>query len=311
MPKVLLIALITLLVLLALPWLLPRPGLNGTIPDQPFADSRFGEINGVGLHWRQRLVEAPIERPLIVLVHGFGGSAFTWRHTLDRLEQAGYPAIAVDLPPFGYSERTGRGAAWADLVFGLVRKVAPDRELIVVGHSMGAGVAADMAAAAPDQVRQIMLVDGTPGLRRASGGAVGWALAIPSVRRAAESWAAWKLVNDDNIGRMLSSAFGREPTAEERAGYFAPLTIPGTYPPLLQRMNQRRGNAPEGWDRVALVVIWGEHDDWVNIDRIRPWIADHPNLRAFDIIEGAGHNPMDTHPEAFNSLLLERIAGDM
>jgi pimeloyl-ACP methyl ester carboxylesterase len=309
MTKLVLVLILIALPALALasPWFVPRPGLDGTIPEQPFADSRFAAVDGVRLHWRQRLVDAPDDRALVVLLHGFGGSTFSWRHTLDALEDAGHPAIAVDLPPFGYSQRTGLGPSWGELVRGLAERVAPGRELVVVGHSMGAGVAAEIAAAVPGRVRQLVFVDGTPGLRRPAGIPFAWALYIPSVRRALDSWAAWKLVDEDNIRRLLASALGRAPSDDELAGYFHPLTIPGTYPSLLVRMNQREGGVPEGWDRVPLAVVWGGRDDWVDIDRIRPWIADHPELRAFDTIAEAGHNPMDTHPDAFNDWLLAQL----
>lgn len=308
MARILLVLGVLLLLALLVPYLLPRPGMDGEIPDQPFADSRFTEIDGVRLHWRQRRVDAPEDRALIVLLHGFGGSTFSWRTTLDALDQADHPTIAVDLPPFGYSERTSRGPSWAQLVLSLTEHVAPQRELIVVGHSMGAGVAAEIAAAAPDRVKQLVFVDGTPS-SGSDGIPYGWALRIPPVRRAVDSWAAWKLVNETYVGELLTSAFGRAPTDEELAGYFNPLTIPNTYPPLLVRMHNRQGSNTTGWDRVPLSVIWGEQDRWVPIDQIRPWIEDHPNLRAFDTFPDAAHNPMDTHPEKFNTWLLEQIGG--
>ena len=306
MIKFLLVVLALILLALLVPWLLPRPGMDGKIPDRPFPDSRFGDVDGVRLHWRQRQLDAPAGRPLVVLLHGFGGSTFSWRTTLDALEHKGLPAVAVDLPPFGYSERTGRGPAWHELVLGLADRLAPSRRLVVVGHSMGAGVAAEAAAAAPDRVGRLVFVDGTPNLRT-SGIPYGWALNIPSVRRAVDSWAAWKLVNEDHVGKLLASAFGRRPTEEELAGYFRPLTVPNTYPPLLVRMRNREKGALAGWDSVPLSVLWGEQDTWVEIDRIRPWIESHPKLVAFDTFAEAAHNPMDTHPDRFNDWLLTQI----
>ncbi len=294
------------LLALVLPWLLPRPGMDGTIPDRPFPDSRFAEIDGVRLHWRDRSAGTGPRGVLVVLIHGFGGSGFSWRSTLAALEAAGYPAIAPDLPPFGYSERSARGPAWSNLVLSLADRVCAGCRLVVVGHSMGAGVAAEMAAAAPDRVSQLVFVDGTPGLRR-SGGWYYSLLALPSARRATDVYAAWRLVDEDVIGRMLASAFGREPEPDEFAGYFEPLTVPGTYPALLRRMHARSGEIPADWDRVPLGVIWGERDTWVPISAIDPWIENHPDLLAFDTIAEAAHNPMDTHPEAFNRILIRQI----
>ncbi|NBB91833.1 MAG: alpha/beta fold hydrolase [Gammaproteobacteria bacterium] len=301
-----------LLIALVAPGLPSSAAGEDVIPEHPFADSRFETIDGVRMHWRERAPDAPEDRPLVVLIHGFGGSAFSWRYTLDALELAGYPAVAVDLPPFGYSERTGEGPDWAQLVNGVADHVAPGRDRVVVGHSMGAGVAAELAAATPGRIRLAVFADGTPGLRESDGLPFARVLQAAPVREAIEAWARWQLLDETYFRNSLASAFGREPTAEEVAGYRRPLMQPGTFTALLARLDRRSGGAPEGWQQVPLAVVWGENDRWVPIDRIRPWLEDHPDLRAFDTLPGAAHNPMDTHPEAFNAWLLEQLeAGEI
>ena len=297
----------TLVVLAILPWLLPRPGIDGTIPDLPFSDSQFGSIKGIRMHWRQRLPENAADRPLVVLIHGFGGSGFSWRHTLDALERVGYPVIATDLPPFGYSERTGTGPDWPALVLAVADQVGAEQPLVLIGHSMGAGVAADLAARVPDRVRLLVMVDGTPGLRRDDSG-WSWAFKLPPIGRAAEVFAAWRLVDPDTISDMLSSAFGRPPTTAELQGYYAPLTIPGTYPALLRQLARRQDPA-EGWARVATTLVWGEHDRWVPIERAHRLLERHPEFLPLRVVDDAAHNPMDTQPESLNSLLIELISG--
>jgi len=292
---------------LLVPLLISGASAEESIPEQPFPDSRFETIADVRMHWRERGLDVAGERPLVVLIHGFGGSAFSWRHTLDSLEAAGYPAVAVDLPPFGYSQRTGEGAGWAELVAGAAERVAPQRKRVVVGHSMGAVVAAEIAAAEPEQTQLLVFADGTPGLSQSDGMPFARILEAAPVRQAIEAWAQWQLLDKTYFSNSLGSAFGREPTAEELAGYRRPLTIPGTFAALLVRLDRRGGGAPEGWQRVPLAVVWGENDTWVPIDRVRPWLENHSKLQAFDTIEGAAHNPMDTDPDAFNEWLIEQI----
>jgi pimeloyl-ACP methyl ester carboxylesterase len=41
----------------------------------------------------------------ILLIHGLGGSTFSFRNNAEALSSAGYNVIAVDLPAFGYSDR--------------------------------------------------------------------------------------------------------------------------------------------------------------------------------------------------------------
>jgi pimeloyl-ACP methyl ester carboxylesterase len=287
----------------ALPYLIPNPSLIGTIPEQPFEDSRFVELQGTRLHWRGRSPESA--RGLIILLHGFGGSGFSWRSSLDALEQAGYRVIAPDLPPFGYSERTAGGPDWPDLVIELAEQQADDLPWLLVGHSMGVGVAAEIVNRRPDRTAGLIMVGGTPRLSEEHDGLT-WLFALPPVGRWAEIWAARNLVKPDSIRRMLTSAFGRVPTEEEFEGYYRPLLVPDTYPALLRRMSARRP-VSDDWMRRPHAILWGEFDAWVPIERAEALIERLPRAVPIEIVTGAGHNPMDTHPEAFDSMLLEQI----
>lgn len=308
-----LILLLSALLLLVLfgPWLLPRPGLDGRIPDAPFDDSRFAEIDGIRLHWRERNGDGADVRPLVVLLHGFGGSAYSWRHTLDALEADGLDVIAPDLPPFGYSARSTEGLDWASLVLTLAERVRPDTPVIWIGHSMGASVAAQAAGRRPDRSADLILVAGTPSMRQ-RGGLLARLAAFPSFARAAESWAAWRLVDEARLGGLLESAYGRPPTAEELRAYRAPLIIPGTYPALLRRLASEPGGpaSPQASPEPQPLphLIWGERDRWVPRTRGETYLQDRPEAGPIRIIAEAGHNPMETHPDAFHRILAERLA---
>lgn len=297
------LALIFLLILaLTIPWLLPRPGIGGEIPEQPFADSRFSEALGIRLHYRARLNSGQADRPLVVLLHGFGGSAFSWSSTLDALERWQFDVIAPDLPPFGYSERSGGGAEWSALVLALAEQTAPQRELVLVGHSMGAGVAAATAARGPAVVSQLVFVGGGPGQRRQRSAAWRGLLIVPSIGRALETMAAYRLLEEETFADLLATALGREPTTEELAGYREPLRIPGTYPALMRRMSQ--GADSSGWQATPAAAIWGEDDARVPLTVGQRLKEQVPDLQ-LHVIPTAGHNPMETHPEAFQALLAD------
>lgn len=208
--------------------------------------------------------------------------------------------IAPDLPPFGYSERSGSGADWSELVLALARQIAPQRDLVLVGHSMGAGVAAASAAHADGAVRQLIFVGGGPGQRRQGSATWRGVLVLPSVSRALEVMAAHRLLEEEIFSDLLATALGREPSPEELAGYREPLRIPGTYPALLRRMSQ--GTDSSGWQATPAVAIWGENDARVPLGvglRLQERVPELDLL----IIPGAGHNPMETHAAAFQALL--------
>jgi pimeloyl-ACP methyl ester carboxylesterase len=98
----------------------------------------------------------------VVLVHGTGAWSETWRATMTKLAAAGFRAIAIDLPPFGYSDRP-RTADYGKLqqgkrIVGVLDGLGIDRA-ILVGHSFGGGPTVEAALLAPQRVRAVALVD--------------------------------------------------------------------------------------------------------------------------------------------------------
>lgn len=102
--------------------------------------------------------------PEITLLHGAGLNAHTWDTTILAL---GAPALAIDLA--GHGDSSWReDAAYAGRVLGADVAVAleawTDRPQVLVGHSLGGLTAAAVAAARPDLVRRLVIVDITPGV---------------------------------------------------------------------------------------------------------------------------------------------------
>jgi pimeloyl-ACP methyl ester carboxylesterase len=96
----------------------------------------------------------------VVLIHGFPELAFSWRHQLPALDDAGYRAIAYDLRGFGGSSRPDSVEAYrltelvADLV-GLIDVLDADHP-VVVGHDWGSIVAWATAVMHRDRVRAVV-----------------------------------------------------------------------------------------------------------------------------------------------------------
>lgn len=97
--------------------------------------------------------------PAYVLVHGLGMAAEYWGGLVDRLAETGR-VLALDLPGFGDSPVPARPLSIsenADLLAELLRAEGLDRP-VLVGHSTGAQVAADLAARHPGLVDRIVLI---------------------------------------------------------------------------------------------------------------------------------------------------------
>ena len=101
----------------------------------------------------------------VVLLHGWVASAYSFRHQLASLPAAGARCVAVDLRGFGLSDKPrGRGSYTMDGYIAdldaLLDALALKR-VVLVGHSMGGGIALTYALARPDRVRGLALLSPT------------------------------------------------------------------------------------------------------------------------------------------------------
>ncbi len=103
----------------------------------------------------------PSTAPTAVLVHGVTGWHRTWWRVGPALADAGWRAVAVDQRGHGTSPRiegyTTVQELAADLAVAIERIGAPVEALI--GHSLGAAVAAEMAFERPELVHRLVLED--------------------------------------------------------------------------------------------------------------------------------------------------------
>ena len=94
------------------------------------------EANGVGLH----VVEAG-EGPTVLFLHGWPECWWSWRHQLPALAEAGFRAVAIDLPGYGDSDKPDHryDEPWVNAtIAALLRTLTPsDERAVIVGHDWG------------------------------------------------------------------------------------------------------------------------------------------------------------------------------
>lgn len=105
----------------------------------------------------------PADGPPVLLVHGTGAWSEIWRETMTFLAGKGCRAIAVDVPPFGFSEKPEGPDAYrrelqARRLLGVLDAL-DIRTVTVVAHSVGARPAIEAAILAPERHRNLVLVD--------------------------------------------------------------------------------------------------------------------------------------------------------
>lgn len=98
--------------------------------------------------------------PLVVLLHGFPESWYSWRHQLSALAHAGFHAVAPDQRGYGQTDRPEAIAAYS--IFHLVGDVIGmldalgEHDAALIGHDWGAPVAWHTALFRPDRVRAVV-----------------------------------------------------------------------------------------------------------------------------------------------------------
>ena len=305
----LLVAVFTLVVL---PYLIPLPGPAGKPPQGVApASGHFISVRG-----RETYIEeaGPAAGPAVILVHGLGGSTFSWRETLPALGAAGFRAVALDLPGFGLAEKRFQAdyshGTQADFVAGLMDSLQIEQATLV-GHSMGGNVVAHFALAYPGRVQSLVIVDGAivpPGGRGFGPPGVGPLLRLPPARR----WARLLLrtyLSQERFAQMLRSAVADPAFVSDEvvAGYARPRRVKDWDLALLGIVRDGQANAlpePLSTIQAPALLIWGAEDTWVPPQAGERLQAELPQARLV-LLEDAGHLPMEERPQAFNEVLLE------
>ncbi len=240
------------------------------------ADTRSVEIGGVRLAYTVAGSGAPA-----VLIHGLGGSGRWWDRVVPALSRD-HTVHVIDLVGFGASAGqrfTLERAAHQIAAFMDALGIA---DALVVGHSMGGLIAAELAADRPDLVGQLVLVD--------AAGLPFRARFVTHVMNVVRSTL-------ESSPTFLAMAF----VDSLRAGPFT--LIAATRSILASDLSEKLG-------RIAAptLVLWGANDPLIPADTGRE-LTNALRDGRFEIVEGAGHSPMWERPERFTALVRQFVRG--
>jgi len=285
-----------------------------TVEELRFENSHFIKVDDVEMHYRIWKPEDKVPIGNILLIHGLGGSTFSWRKVAKEIANLGYLVVAIDLPGFGLSQRKPAAKQSnndrANLIWKLIADLNIPGNWHLVGHSMGGGVVAAMVLQYPFKAVSLTLVAGS---FEHNSSLISKILSRSRILRniTGKIFARFAL-SRKKIKSFLASAYGREPTSEEIEGYYLPLKIKNTYltfANLLKNYSSDKelfGNL--NTINLPTLCIWGRDDSWVPISQGEAVSKIISNAR-FVVIEGAYHCPMETHPELFNEYLTNFLPG--
>ncbi|WP_295636781.1 alpha/beta fold hydrolase [uncultured Methylibium sp.] len=273
----------------------------------------------------------PADGPMLLLVHGTGAWSGTWFELPDALAAAGWRVVAVDLPPFGLSHVAASPAdytrtAQARRLLAVVDALG-GRDVVLVGHSFGAGPALEAALQDKTRLGRLVLVDPALGLGPAGEppacepeGTMDRVFAVGALRRTLVGGIA----TQPRFTPWLLSQFVHRKEAVDTA------RVPAYQRPM-RRIDFSAGladwalafsrasceparsldpKALAAWSaerKLPLRLIWGDQDSITPLAQaqaLQRWLPD----ARLDVIAGVGHIPHIEAPEAFARTLLQAVA---
>ena len=257
---------------------------------------------------RVRIVESgPPGGFPVVLLHGWGASAYNFRGVLGSLGRAGYHAIAPDLRGHGWSETQFPPGAWSPEAMGAWVKELLDllgvKRCVLVGQSIGGAIALDAAAMMPARVAALVLlapIGFTPVRRVVLARIFRWLHPSTTPR-----WV---------VATILRRIYGRRGRWTERdlEEYWTPLRRGDVVKAILQSVREFDFTPRDPLQLVLgdcrLLIRFGE------LDRLIPASAAVTHARRFKgadvaVLNGVGHVPAEEVPDEVSALIL-RVANE-
>jgi pimeloyl-ACP methyl ester carboxylesterase len=276
------------------------------------------ELKEIVLHGHRVAYRAAGSGPVVALVHGITSTSATWEHVMPQLAER-YTVVAPDLLGHGESAKP-RGdyslGAYASGIRDLLVMLGHERATFV-GHSLGGGVAMQLAYQFPERCERLVLID-SGGLGREVNGLLR-AATLPGAELVLPLLASSGLLNAGrSVGDLLNRLGLRLKTdLEQMARGHASLADPearAAFIHTLRTIVEPGGQRVDATDRLYLarhvpfMLIWGELDPIIPVAHA---YAAHELVAGsrLEVFPQAGHFPHVDDPQRFIRVLVDFIEG--
>ena len=256
--------------------------------------------------------------PVVVLIHGLGDEADSWRHLIPLLNAAGCRTLAPDLPGFGRSieRRKISLKRHAAAVIRLIQAKCPEEPVFLAGSSMGAMVAEEVVLRNPRLASGIALIDGSiPGGPPSPG-----VFALAKLLFSRKWYRAYRN-NPDGLWSSLNPYYADlaalppadrdflrervmarvQSAAQERAFFQSQRSVVWAY----MTASGRYARKIRAWPGKIL-LLWGESDRLIPLSSAKRFKALRDGI-VLKVIPGAGHLPHQENPEETALFLAEFV----
>lgn len=254
----------------------------------------------------------------VVMVGGLSAWGDTWERTVLEQRRRGstHTFVAIDLPPFGYSQPGDTAdysrSAQAQRIQAVIEQLG-DQPVILLGHSYGGGPAAEVALTNPQRISKLLLISpvlniGAPPREPLTG-----IFTNDTLRHVAV--AAATRLKPLLLDRLNSFVYIKDNISYELLSvYTKPFATTGasrrlsnwiqTY--VSDDVSKNRSTQIKEYTDLPypVVLLWGEYDTLTPISQSEPLVEQGVQLIT---ITGMGHIPMIEDIGRFNDVLAEHL----
>lgn len=272
----------------------------------PFENSEYFECGDYSLHYRT-YGNSRSCRAQVMLLHGFGLSGASLEGIAREYAKENYFVVTPDIPNFGYSSRETEKTSLLsreELVLALMEQLGG--KWIVGGHSMGGGIAVNVAIDDPERVTGLVLFapqtsvesEGAVSklmksrvMQTVFGAIIGLVKPFPSLVRplVAVSFSDIRFAKDYDVSKIS-----------------APLALEGTGAGMAIMASHTRGTDLEAFKalKIPTVIIKAENDMVANKKNLQNLIDFAPAQTSVYCVQKGGHMMMEYNPEKTAELTL-------
>lgn len=254
----------------------------------------------------------------VVLVGGLSAWGDTWERTVSeqRLRGSTHTFVAIDLPPFGYSQPADNAdysrSAQAQRIQGVVEQLG-DQNIILLGHSYGGGPAAEAALTNPQHISKLLLISPVLDVGATPRKPVAGIISLDTLRHTIV--AAATRLKPLLLDRLRSFVYIQDNVSYELLSvYTKPFATTGssrrlsdwiqTY--VSDDVSKNHSTQIDSYTNLPfpVLLLWGEYDTLTPISQSEPLVEQGVQLVT---ITGMGHIPMIEDIGRFNDILTQHL----